>query len=76
MRSRRRIAEAYIAQLGQAKSFPRPIVTQVVPLKAFYPAEAYHQNYATIHPDNPYIAINDAPKVDHLRQQFPDLYRK
>jgi len=70
------IAEAYIAQLGQAKSFPRPIVTQVVPLKAFYPAEAYHQNYATIHPDNPYIAINDAPKVDHLREQLPDLYKK
>lgn len=72
----RHIAEAYISQLGQAKSFPGPIVTQVVPLKAFYAAEAYHQNYATLHPDNPYIAINDAPKVDHLRQQFPDLYKK
>lgn len=71
-----RIAEAYISQLDQAKSFPRPIVTQVVPLKAFYPAESYHQNYATLHPDNPYIAINDAPKVDHLREQFPDLYKK
>ena len=72
----RHIAETYISQLEQAKSFPRAIVTQVVPLKAFYPAEAYHQNYATLHPDNPYIAINDAPKVEHLRQQFPDLYRK
>ncbi len=72
----KRIAEAYISQLDQAKSFPGRIVTQVVPLKAFYPAEAYHQNYATLHPDNPYIAINDAPKVEHLRQQFPDLYRK
>jgi peptide-methionine (S)-S-oxide reductase len=70
------IAQAYISQLDQAKSFPLPIVTQVVPLKAFYPAEPYHQNYATLHPDNPYIAINDAPKVDHLRQQFPDLYKK
>jgi peptide-methionine (S)-S-oxide reductase len=70
------IAEAYISQLEQAKTFSRPIVTQVVPLKAFYTAEAYHQNYATLHPDNPYIAINDAPKVDHLRQQFPDLYKK
>jgi peptide-methionine (S)-S-oxide reductase len=70
------IAEAYISQLEQAKTFPRPIVTQVVPLKAFYAAEAYHQNYATLHPNNPYIAINDAPKVDHLRQQFPDLYKK
>lgn len=72
----KRIADAYIAQLEQAKSFSHPIVTQVVPLKAFYTAEAYHQNYATLHPDNPYIAINDAPKVEHLRQQFPDLYKK
>lgn len=70
------IAEAYISQLEQAKSFSRPIVTQVVPLQAFYPAEAYHQNYATLHPDNPYIAINDGPKVEHLRKQFPDLYKK
>jgi peptide-methionine (S)-S-oxide reductase len=70
----KRIAEAYIAQLDQAKVFPRPIVTQVVALKAFYPAEAYHQDYAARHPDNPYIAFNDAPKVDHLKQQFPDLY--
>jgi peptide-methionine (S)-S-oxide reductase len=70
------IAEAYISQLEQARSFPRPIVTQVVPLKAFYAAEAYHQNYATLHPDNPYIAINDAPKVERLRQKFPDLYKK
>src|ERR1700687_1055503 len=70
----KRIAEAYIAQLDKAKIFPRPIVTQVVPLKAFYPAEAYHQDYAARHPDNPYIAFNDAPKVAHLRQQFPDLY--
>ncbi|MGB0038594.1 MAG: peptide-methionine (S)-S-oxide reductase MsrA [Terriglobales bacterium] len=70
------IAEAYIVQLDQAKSFSRPIVTQVVPLKAFYEAEAYHQDYARLHPDNPYIANNDAPKVDHLREQFPDLYKK
>jgi peptide-methionine (S)-S-oxide reductase len=70
------IAEAYIAQLEQAKSFPRPIVTQVVPLKEFYAAEIYHQNYATLHPDDPYIARNDAPKVKHLREQFPGLYKK
>jgi peptide-methionine (S)-S-oxide reductase len=70
----KRIAEAYIAQLDNAKVFPRPIVTQVVPLKAFYPAEAYHQNYAALHPDNPYIIYNDAPKVAHLQQQFPELY--
>jgi peptide-methionine (S)-S-oxide reductase len=70
----KRIAEAYIAQLDKAKVYPRPIVTQVVPLKAFYPAEAYHQDYAAHHPDNPYIVYNDAPKVANLRQQFPDLY--
>jgi len=72
----KRIAEAYIAQLEKAESFPRPIVTQVVPLKEFYPAEIYHQNYAALHPDNPYIAFNDAPKVEHLRAMFPDLYKK
>ena len=70
----KRIAEAYIAQLDKAKVFPRPIVTKVVPLQAFYPAEAYHQNYATLHPNQPYIMFNDAPKVEHLRQEFPDLY--
>ena len=70
----KKIAEAYIAQLEKAKVFPRPIVTQVVPLKAFYPAEAYHQDYATRHPNEPYIVYNDAPKVVQLRQQFPELY--
>ena len=70
----KQIAESYIAQLDGAKVFSHRIVTQVVPLKAFYPAEAYHQNYATLHPDNPYIAYNDAPKVEHLRKEFPDLY--
>lgn len=70
------IAEAYIAQLEQARVFPSPIVTQVVPLKAFYPAESYHQNYATLHPDDPYIAYNDAPKVEHLRKQFAALYKE
>ena len=70
------IAQSYIAQLEKAKSFSGPIVTQVVPLKAFYKAEDYHQDYATLHPHNAYIAINDAPKVDHLREQFPDLYKK
>ena len=71
----KKIAEAYIAQLNQTHVFAGRIVTQVVPLKAFYPAEGYHQNYATLHPNNPYIAINDAPKVAHLKQELPDLYR-
>jgi peptide-methionine (S)-S-oxide reductase len=70
----KRIAEAYIAQLDQAKIFPLPIVTKVVPLQPFYPAEDYHQNYAALHPNQPYIVYNDAPKVEHLRQQFPGLY--
>jgi len=70
----KRIAGAYIAQLDQAKVFSSPIVTKVVPLQAFYPAEAYHQNYAALHPNQPYIRFNDAPKVEHLRQEFPNLY--
>ena len=70
------IAEAYIAQLEQAKVYPRKIVTQVVPLQAFYDAEDYHQNYATIHPSDPYIVFNDAPKVANLRKEFPELYNK
>jgi peptide-methionine (S)-S-oxide reductase len=70
-----RIAEAYIAQLGQAKVFPAAIVTTVEPGKAFYPAEAYHQDYLTLHPNQPYIAINDIPKVKALEQLFPKFYR-
>jgi peptide-methionine (S)-S-oxide reductase len=70
----KKIADAYIAQLDKAHVFPRAIATQVVPLKAFYPAEDYHQNYATLHPNQPYIFFNDAPKVAHLKQQFPELY--
>jgi peptide-methionine (S)-S-oxide reductase len=72
----KRMAQAYIEQLNRAKVFTRPIVTEVTALKAFYPAEAYHQDYATRHPDQPYIAINDLPKVDHLKQMFPALYRE
>lgn len=71
----KKIATAYIAQLDAAKVFPRRIVTDVTPLKAFYPAEAYHQDYATRHPDNPYIVYNDAPKVDNLKQEFPAIYK-
>lgn len=72
----KRIAEAYIDQLNKAKVFSRPIATQVVALKAFYPAEAYHQDYATRHPNDPYIVFNDAPKVAHLEKQFPELFLK
>jgi peptide-methionine (S)-S-oxide reductase len=72
----KKIAEAYIAQLDQARVFSRAIVTQVVPLQAFYQAEGYHQNYATLHPDDPYIVYNDAPKVANLKKEFPDLYAK
>lgn len=70
----KRIAQAYIAQLDQAKIFRNRIVTQVLPLTSFYPAESYHQDYAAKHPDNPYIMFNDAPKVANLKKQFPDLY--
>jgi peptide-methionine (S)-S-oxide reductase len=69
-----RVARAYIAQLNDAKVFGAPIVTQVVALPAFYEAEAYHQNYAALHPNEPYIAFNDLPKVAHLKEQFPSLY--
>jgi len=70
----KKIAEAYIAQLDQAKAFHRKIATQVTPLQAFYPAEGYHQNYAELHPNQPYIVYNDAPKVANLRKEFPQLY--
>ncbi|MEX3931663.1 peptide-methionine (S)-S-oxide reductase MsrA [Paraburkholderia phymatum] len=71
----RAIAQAYIAQLNNAKVFSAPIVTRVEEFKGFYPAEAYHQNFLVRHPDYPYIAINDLPKIDELKQMFPDVYR-
>ena len=71
----RKIAQAYIEQLDKAKVFRSKIVTQVVPLKAFYRAEEHHQDYLVHHPDQPYIVYNDLPKLQHLRQQFPDLYK-
>jgi peptide-methionine (S)-S-oxide reductase len=70
----RRVAEAYIAQLQAARTFPRPIVTQVAPLKVFYAAEAYHQHYLDLNPNQPYIVINDLPKIANLKRQFPALY--
>ncbi|HEY1327457.1 MAG TPA: peptide-methionine (S)-S-oxide reductase MsrA [Casimicrobiaceae bacterium] len=70
----KRIADAYIAQLTAAKAFTDPIVTQVVQLPAFYPAEDYHQNYLAKHPDQPYIVYNDLPKLAALKEQFPARY--
>jgi len=67
-------AEAYVQELTAAKAFPRPIVTQIVPLAGFYAAEDYHQDYLNRHPDEPYIVYNDWPKIDGLRKQFPSLY--
>jgi peptide-methionine (S)-S-oxide reductase len=71
-----KIAKAYIAQLDAAKAFPKPIVTQVVPLEAFYNAEDYHQDYAEKNPDNPYIQVCDIPKVHALQAQFPELFQE
>jgi peptide-methionine (S)-S-oxide reductase len=69
------IAGAYIAQLDKAHAFAAPIVTKIEPGRAFFPAEAYHQNYLTLHPTQPYVAINDIPKVEALKQLFPKLCR-
>jgi peptide-methionine (S)-S-oxide reductase len=69
-----RIAKAYIAQLDAAHVFPSKIVTQVTPLEAFYRAEDYHQDYALHNPDNPYIQVCDRPKIEALKQQFPELF--
>jgi peptide-methionine (S)-S-oxide reductase len=70
----KRLAQAYIAQLDQQKVFPQRIVTEVTPLKAFYRAEDYHQDYAYYNPDNPYIQVCDRPKMEALKQQFPELF--
>jgi peptide-methionine (S)-S-oxide reductase len=71
----KRIAQAYIEQLNQAKAFSRNIVTELAPLDAFHEAEAYHQDYLAHHPNEPYIVINDIPKVENLRKEFPALYK-
>jgi peptide-methionine (S)-S-oxide reductase len=72
--AQKHIAEAYIRQLGEAHAFARPIVTRVDPLKGFYPAERYHQDYLVRNPRAPYIAFNDIPKVENFRRLFPDRY--
>jgi peptide-methionine (S)-S-oxide reductase len=74
--AQRQVVDAYLKQLTDAKTYSRPIVTQVAPLRAFYEAEAYHQHYAMLHPDSPYIATFDLPKVAALKARFPSLYRE
>lgn len=71
-----KIAEAYVTQLTGDKIYSNPIVTRIVPLEGFYPAEDYHQNYLKLHPYEPYIMINDLPKITALKAQFPNLYRE
>ena len=72
----KQVAERYIAQLEAARVFPGKIVTQLAPLSAFYPAEDYHQDYATLHPQAPYIVAFDAPKIANLKQLMPEVYRE
>ena len=74
--SQRKIAQAYIAQLERAKVFGRPIVTRIDPLRGFYAAEDYHQDFLQRNPDHPYIVINDLPKIENLRRVFPASYRE
>jgi len=71
-----RIARAYVAQLTQAKVFSAPIVTRIEPLKGFYPAEDYHQDFLVRNPSYPYIVINDLPKVENLKRLYPEIYRE
>ena len=70
------VAKAYIDQLNQSKIFPQPIATQLVALTKFYPAEDYHQNFIDRNPAYPYVVVNDLPKLDRLKQQFPNFVRK
>ena len=70
-----RIAAAYIAQLDEAGAFSKPIATTIEAGRAFYPAEAYHQDYLTLNPDQPYIVRNDLPKIENLQRLFPDVWR-
>ena len=71
----RNLSTAYIAQLNTAKVFTKPIATEVVPLRGFYKAEEYHQDYAVRNPDSPYIEVCDRPKIEALEQQFPNLFQ-
>ncbi len=71
-----KIARAYIQQLTEAKTFKAPIVTEVSPFKAFYPAEDYHQHYVQLHPYNPYVVANSIPKLEKLKKAYPELLKK
>lgn len=73
--AQKKAAENFIAKLAAGKVYSKPVVTQINPLEAFYPAEEYHQNYLERHPNQPYIVVNDQPKVEALQKQFPDLYQ-
>jgi peptide-methionine (S)-S-oxide reductase len=70
----KKVAEAYIAQLNAAKVYKKPIVTKVGPLEAFFPAEAYHQDYLTLHPNQPYVVFNDLPKIESLKKIFAENF--
>lgn len=70
-----RMALAHVRQITDARTFSRPVVTQIVPLQQFYRAEQYHQNYLALHLSQPYIVFNDLPKLEHLRNEFPRLYK-
>jgi peptide-methionine (S)-S-oxide reductase len=74
--AQKQATEAYIAKLTAAKAWPRPVVTQVTPLDAFYAAEAYHQNYLALHPTQPYIVYNDLPKLAQLKAKYPELWQE
>lgn len=72
----KRVAEAYMKQLADAKVFSKPIATQVTPLKAFFPAEDYHQDYVKHNPNNPYVVVNSLPKLSKLKKEYPELLKK
>jgi peptide-methionine (S)-S-oxide reductase len=70
-----RVARSYIEQINRANTFGKPLATTVEPLKAFYPAEAYHQDFLTLNPRHPYIAVNDLPKIENLKRLFPAAFQ-
>ena len=74
--AQRQATERYVAKIQDARLYRDAVVTEVAPLRAFHAAEAYHQDYLVRHPTQPYIVINDAPKLEHLKRQFPALYRE